>query len=681
MRVPSPPFRRTAALVAACAASLVSVAAVGDGPAGPRDPVPSPGSRAMAESSPAGAAAGASPTGAAAESVRPAVAPEPASVRFVDVAAARGLVFLHDLGRDEIVHAVETTGSGACVLDLEGDGDDDIFLVQGAVMEIVEIVEDAGVPVPPPRRREPSRLFRNDGGRFIDVSVEAGLTADAELWGMGCAVADVDGDGDDDLLETGHGADRLLLNDGAGRFSDAGERAGVADPRWTTSAGFADFDGDGDLDLYVGAYVDFRPDGRRCEAHDIDVTCGPRDYDGIRGRLWRNEGVGADGVPRFVDVTEEVGAVEPVGKTLGVLFEDLTGDGWPDLYVANDTERNTLLVNVGSDEGRRFRDRTLIAGVGYSAVGLAEAGMGVDAADLDGRLSASPDLVVTNFHLETNTLYAARGPARYADVSDASGLGDASLRRLAFGVNAADFDLDGDVDLFVANGHVEPRVAEFDTSTSHAQADQILLNVTEGDGPRFEEATDAIEAAIVVSRASSLLDFDEDGDLDVLVSANAGPAQLLENRTPRQGRHWIAVRLAGPAPNTRGVGARVALRAAGREQVRRARTASSFLATSSATLHFGLGPAEAADIVVHWPDGATSRHPALAADTVHRLQHPALGEASSTPSAPSAPSDPADDTAGEAVSEGADGSVVGPSGGPAKGKEGSADVRGLGGGR
>jgi hypothetical protein len=352
----------------------------------------------------------------------------------------------------------------------------------------------------------------------------------------------------------------------------------------------------------------------------------------VPSRLYRNDGAaahggesaGREGLPRFVDVTEATGASDAGGRLLGVLFEDLDGDGRPDLYLANDMTRNVLLLNrAGEDGAVRFVDSTLRAGVGLSDRGIPEAGMGVDAGDLDG--DGHPELVVTNFELETNTLYRGLGRARWVDESDSSGLGAASLRPLGFGAHLLDLDLDGDLDLFVANGHVDDRVAEYDERSSHAQADQVFETRVVKGRPKLRDVSATALSGIEpgVGRGSAWLDLEGDGDLDLVVNDNGGPARLYENRSEREGRGWLAVWLQQPGPNPAAVGALVELRAKGLPvQRRRIRTACSLLSASPPRAHFGLGPAARAKVSVTWPDGTVQDVGVLAGGAVHLVRRP-----------------------------------------------------------
>lgn len=539
----------------------------------------------------------------------PAPAPPQPALRLVDVASERGLAFRHDPGVERLHYLAEATGSGTCAFDADGDGDDDILLVNGGVLDPAT-----------KRPRQPNRLFLNDGtGRFRDAGPDAGVAGAG--FGMGCMAADVEGDGDLDVLVTGLGPDQLLLNDGRGRFRDVAATAGVADPRWTTAAGFADGDGDGDLDLYVGAYVDQPLDGRWCDGpKGLKLVCRPFDYAPLPNRLYRNDGVDAAGIPRFADVTAASGAADAQGKALGLLFEDLSGDGRADLFVANDTTRSTYLEATGA---LAFEDRSLKAGLGLSAIGRPQASMGIDAGDLDG--DGRDEVAVTNFQGETNTIWSLRGGGPARDVTDSSGMGAASLPMLGFGMNFADLDLDGDLDVIVANGHVDDRIAEHDPRSTFAQRVQVLENAGAPGALRLIDRPAAIVAREVVGRGTALLDLEGDGDLDVVVNALGGEPLLLENRAPA--RSWIQVELRQPGANPRAIGARVEVVAGGRTQARRIRTASSYLSSSPPRASFGLGDATTARVRVTWPDGFVQDAGDLAARQRHVVTRPTPTEA------------------------------------------------------
>jgi len=423
---------------------------------------------------------------------------------------------------------------------------------------------------------------------------------------MGCAVGDYDNDDDADLYVTNYGPNVLLRNEGNGRFADATAGAGGGDPRWSTSAAFFDYDRDGDLDLFVANYLDFTVAGNRVCGGTPSASgsglleipleqrtyCGPHRYNGAPNTLYRNDGDGT-----FAEVTRPLGIFNLFGKGLGVVPADLDGDGDDDLYVANDGVRNFLFRN---DAGRAFAEVGVEAGAAYSGAGLAEAGMGVDAGDYDE--DGDPDLFVTNFSRESNRLYRNDTGLRFADESEPAGLAQPSFLPLGFGTRFFDADNDADLDLFVANGHVQDRVHLLEPDLSHAQPNQLFENrggvfaeVSAFSGPAFRDS--------LVSRGAACADYDDDGDLDLLVTNVDGPAQLLRNDLP-PGNHWLSLRLIGRAPRD-ATGARVQLVCGGRAQSRQVRTSGSYLSASDSRLHFGLaGCARVERLSIRWPDGA-----------------------------------------------------------------------------
>ena len=382
---------------------------------------------------------------------------------FRDVTAESGIAFRHHTGAFGKKYLPETMGAGLAFVDVDGDADQDLVLVNGTDW--------------PERKRgaHTAALYRNRGdGTFEDATRGSGL--DVEMYGMGVAAADVDNDGDPDLYLSALGADRLLKNDGRGRFTDATAAGGVSDPDFSTSAAFLDYDKDGDADLYVCNYVKWTA------ATDIRCTldgrtksyCTPQPYPGSSSRLYRNDGSG-----RFSEVTAAAGLSDPNGKALGVAVLDYDRDGWPDLAVAHDTQPNRLYRNKGNGT---FEERGLSAGIAFDENGRARGAMGIDAADYDG--SGYPSLVIGNFSNEMKSLYHNEGKGFFLDSSAASGLGRASLLTLAFGAFFFDYDLDGWPDIFLANGHVENDVQRVQENVSYAQPPHLMRNLG---GGRFRD--------------------------------------------------------------------------------------------------------------------------------------------------------------------------------------------------
>jgi hypothetical protein len=539
----------------------------------------------------------------------------PAGPWFVDVAAERGIAHHSVCGSPGKETILDTLGTGACWLDFDRDGDLDLFLVNGARLQ------------PRPGDKPPlDALFRNDAGRFTDIAAAAGL-ADPR-WGVGCAVGDYDADGDPDLFVSHYGPDALHRNNGDGTFTDVAATAGVADPRWGAGAAFADYDGDGWLDLYVANYLEFDPQTApkhgstsNCKFRGMPVMCGPRGLPGTPDALYRNNGDGT-----FRDVTRQAGLTEGSGYYgLGVVWGDYDNDGDRDLYVANDSTPNLLFRNNGDGT---FQEIGIRAGVGYSSDGREQAGMGADFGDADG--DGWLDIFVTNFSHDYSTLYRNQGDGFFVDVTFRSGLVQATLPTLGWGTHLFDYDLDGDLDLFLANGHVYPEVDRHDIGTSYAQLNQLFEN----DGSaRFSERSSEAGPGLAIrssSRAAAMADYDRDGDWDLLVTNIDDSPNLLEYRGARG--HWLGVELEGPHPNLRAVGARLALRSAGRRQVREVRPDGSYLSSGDLAVLFGLGGAPKAEgLEVRWPDGTVQSVEVAQVDRYLRLRHPKLSGAADPP--------------------------------------------------
>jgi hypothetical protein len=511
-----------------------------------------------------------------------AAAPVASQVVLTDVAREAGIGFRHADGGCGKHYFAEQVGGGAAFVDLDGDERLDLYLTSGAAL-----------PGCPPASGGRSMLFRSiGGGKFADATGDSGLGDPGHA--TGCAAGDLDGDGDADLHVACHGPDRLYRNDG-GKFTDVAVEAGVADPSFGASAAFLDFDRDGDLDLYVTNYVESRPETeKRCSRNGIPVYCLPQDHPGEPDRLYRN-----DGGWRFTDVTREAGVHFPRARGLGVTVGDHDDDGDPDIYVANDTNENQLFRNEG---GGRFRERGLEAGVALSEDGAMENGMGTDWGDFDG--DGRLDLIVTNFEAQSNSLYRNLGRGFFLDVSFASGIGEPSVPYVGWAVFFADLDLDGRLDIYVANGHVFENVERFQEGSTHAQPSLIHVNAG---GGRFSTAKLGPPAgpAPRVSRGAAAGDYDDDGDIDIAVNNLNGEPFLLRNDTPRGGRRWLGVRLIGAGRNSSAIGARATLRSGGTLQVREVKSGTGYLSQNDFRLLFGVGDAERIDsLTVRWPGGA-----------------------------------------------------------------------------
>ncbi len=514
-------------------------------------------------------------------------------VHFADAGADAGIDFVHYNGFSGEYYYVETFGAGAAFLDYDGDGRLDLYLANGTYLT-------GHPPDPPPI----NRLYRNAGaGTFTDVTAHSG-SADPG-YGFGVAAADYDADGDPDLFVANYGPNALYRND-HGIFAKTS--AGLADPRWGTSAGFLDYDLDGDLDLFVANYVRYTlDDDAICQQGQVRAYCEPSVYDPTGDLLYRNDG------DTFADVTEETG-ITLKGKGLGVALADYDRDGDTDLYVANDGTMNFLYANQHST----FAEVGLIAGTRYNEHGHADAGMGVDFGDYDH--DGDFDLFVTNFAFETNALYRNDGQGQFAVATQRLGLADPSYRPLGFGTKFFDYDNDGDLDLFAANGHVINRIAEVDSSQTYRQPNQMFRNDA---GRRFADVSAALGADFQranAGRATAVADYDDDGDLDLLVTTVAAQPRLLRNDGGNT-RHYLQILLVGKS-HPDGLGTRVEVVADGVRQVQERQSGGSYLASHDPRLHFGLGAATSAQVEIRWPDGTHQTIEKVAANQVLRVVQP-----------------------------------------------------------
>lgn len=506
---------------------------------------------------------------------------------FAEVSHEIGIDFIQYDGRSGERFYVETTASGCGFLDFDDDGDLDVYLLTGAP------TPGAPVPADPPR----NRLYENRGGRFVDISEDAGVGDDG--YGMGMCVGDIDADGLLDFMVTNYGPDRLYRNLGNGRFEEVSEQAGVDDPRWGSNCAFGDIDGDGDLDLYVSHYLHFDfDDNPKCgdNAREIYFYCRPSSFLGVTDSLFINDGAGV-----FNEQVRSRGIKEGVlEKGFGVVMTDIDLDRDLDIFVANDSTPNRFYVNDGNGV---FEDQGLSCGIAVNAEGMTTSGMGVDVADIDG--DTLMDIVLTNYSMEPNGLYHNLGNAQFADVAAERGIAVASLPEVGWGVVLADLDNDGDRDVAVANGHVVDNIREVEPSHSYEQTNVLLLNDGEGN---FEDVT--VESGMDrlprrVSRSLAVGDWNNDGRLDLLVSNCNDRFELLENRIETD-NHWIGLRLQGRLPHRFAIGARVELEIeGGSKQVAEVRSGSSFQAQRDLRLHFGLGEHSGpVSVTVFWPDGS-----------------------------------------------------------------------------
>lgn len=557
--------------------------------------------------------------GAVAGAVQPSTAAESPACRMHDIASAVGIEFVHDRGTTPERHLVETMGAGLTWLDYDGDGWLDLYVVQSG-------------PFPPrdPRPRgAANRLYRNlgpqsQGGaagegrswRFEDVTERAGVGHRG--YGMGAVAADLEGDGDPDLVVTNFGDDVVYVNRGDGTFEQATERTGVGENGWSSSVSFADADGDGDLDLYLSRYVVYDVDADLlCENPETGerLYCDPALYEGESDRFYFNRlelglnrlerGSDRNG-PLFEEATAAAGLAQATaaerGRGLGVQFTDLDGDGRPDLYVANDETTNFLFHNRGpGPEGDvTFEDLSLLSGTAVNMDGKPEAGMGVVVADFD--QDGDPDLAVTNFDVETNTYYENLGQMQFADSSAASGFGVPSFNMLGFGMVSVDLDGDGDLDTYTANGHIFFRPRR--VNVSYAQRDVVLLS--DGRGRFTELRCPFLEQEPKVGRGLVVADFDRDGDPDLAIVNNGGPLQLLAGELPGYEGGAVGVRLRGAGANREAVGARVDLVSRNVRRRRWVTAGDSYQSASDRGVLFA-GADEPQAIEIRWPRGKLLR--------------------------------------------------------------------------
>jgi hypothetical protein len=529
------------------------------------------------------AAAGASSLlpGWAAGSIK---SPQP-SFLLKDVTQQAGINFHHNSGAYGGKLLPETLGSGCAFLDYDADGYPDILLVNS--------MDWPGHQ----RNRSTLKLYKNNrNGSFSDVTRAAGL--DIELYGMGVAVADYNNDGFPDILITCVGQNRLFQNTGKGTFRDVTKASGLAGrSAFSTSALWFDYDRDGHLDLFVCNYVNWSPD------HDVFCSldgknksyCTPEAYRGETCWLFRNRGNGT-----FEDITAASGIFDTSSKSLGVAMLDFDQDGWLDLFVANDTQPNKLYRNLRNG---KFKDVAVEAGLAFSADGKARAGMGVDVGDFGN--SGRPGIAITNFDNEMVGLYRSPSAGQFDDVSIAAGVGGPSRTTLGFGCGFADLDLDGHLDLVVANGHIDDTVRNIRGNVGYAQPPHLFLNLANGKFQDVAAANGGDFAAPRVGRGLAFADFDRDGDLDLLLTTNNGPAYLFRNDL-NNGNRFLRLHLTGTKSNRDAIGAVVRIYHGGETQMRTARTGSSYLSQSELPLTFGVGKTDHIDrLTVEWPSGAT----------------------------------------------------------------------------
>ncbi len=511
----------------------------------------------------------------------------------MDVTARAGLSgFRNTQGTPRKDYILESVGGGAAFIDYDNDGWQDIVLVRGST---IENYKQGGDWI--------CALYRNQGdGTFKDETATSGLLKRG--WGMGVAVADYNNDGWDDIFITGYGRSYLFRNNGNGTFSEVGEAAGVAGlGLWSVGAAFGDYDKDGFVDLYVSRYVHFdinNPPERdlskpTCRFKGAGVYCGPRGLPGEADSLFHNN---RDGT--FTEVTAAAGITDLENKYygLGVIFLDFDNDGYPDIYVANDSTPSYLYHN---NHNGTFTDVAAEAGVAYSGEGAEQASMGVDSGDYDN--DGLLDLFKTNFSHDTDELYHNQPGGVFQDETWPSGIGEPSWLFLGWGCGFFDFDNDGWLDLFVANGHVYPEVDRIDVGTSYCQRPLLFLNKK---GTGFSEVGLTLGEAMqkrYCARGAAFGDFDNDGDLDVLINNIDGPPVLLRNDGGNT-KHWMEIKTLGTKSNLDGIGCRIQVVAGGQSQIREIKSGSSYISSNDLRAHFGLDRAPKVDILkLTWPSG------------------------------------------------------------------------------
>jgi len=524
----------------------------------------------------------------------------PSPPLFSEVAEEVGLKFHHFAGTTGQYYMPEIMGAGVALFDYDNDGDLDVYLVQGTMLDPAQNPRNAKIP-PPPGWKPGNRLFRNllsETGKlaFVDVTETAGVGHVG--YGMGVAVGDYDNDGFQDLYVTNFGHNVLYHNNGDGTFTDVTARAGVDDPRWSASAAWVDYDRDGRLDLFVTNYLDFSVKGnKQCYASTGERDyCTPKTYQPVPARLFRNRGDGT-----FEDVTEASGIGASIGPGLGVVCADFNGDGWPDIYVANDGAAAHLWIN---QRDGTFKEKGLLSGTAYNAEGAPQAGMGVAAGDFDN--DGDEDILKTNLSNEGCNLYVGNGRGDFYDATAEFGLLQPTFPYTGFGTEWFDFDNDGNLDLLIANGAVNRMESLRGNPYPFNQKNLLFRN--EGDGKKFRDMTGAAGPAFAlseVSRGAAFGDVNNDGAIDVVIANNNGPARLLLNQTRSLNHnHWLLVRLEAANGNRFALGAKLEVRLRGRKLFRRAHTDGSYLSANDVRVHFGLGEdTKIEKLIVNWPDG------------------------------------------------------------------------------
>ncbi len=509
---------------------------------------------------------------------------------FVDVTESAGITFVHTDGRSGLRLFNEFLGSGGGFFDYDGDGDLDIYLINGAIQ-----TGDGQEQTPH------NVLYRNNGDTtFTDVTKEAGVGSIA--YGVGAAVGDYNNDGDIDLYITNFGEDQLYRNNGNGTFTDVTAHAQVNNPNWGTSCAFADVDNDGHLDLYVANYAAYAPtDDIRCEERGVHVYCGPHAYPAVHDTFYKNNGDGT-----FTDISASFRPSDLIPQHgLGVTFGDYDADGDTDLYVANDQDPNFLFQNGGNGNFLpNFSEVALISGVCYNDMGKEEAGMGTDFGDYDN--DGWLDLTVSNYQTETNTVYHNHDGTFFTDNTITSGIAEVTHGYLGWGIKFFDYDNDGHQDIFVANGHLMDNITLLEEHVVYPQRNLLFRNL--GDG-RFAPVVSEIDGLALekVSRGAAIGDYDNDGDLDILVTNCNQRPDLLQNAIGNR-NNWIQVQVVGQNSNRSGIGAKIKVVTGAHVQYWEVQSGGSYLSFHDSRAHFGVGKAEQIDLLeIRWLNGHIDR--------------------------------------------------------------------------
>ena len=534
----------------------------------------------------------------------PTIPQEPSPFRFAEIAKQAGVDFVHTSGMTPEKHFPTANGSGVAIFDADGDGKMDLYFANGTLLPV-------GI-----KKTGPNRFYRNLGdGKFEDATAKSGLGFEGFCHGI--VVGDVDNDGDQDVVLCNYGPNVLYLNNGDGTFRDVSQESGIGRPGWSSGGAFLDYDGDGDLDLYItnyGEWIFEKHAKEYCgdEKKGVRTYCSPKKVKTVKHFFYRNDGL-QGGIPHFTDVYEQV-FFEQVDKEwkhkegrsdghgFGVVAADIDGDGLIDLYVANDQNPNFTFINRGDGT---FEDATDRSGAAYDDKGKAQSGMGVDATDVDG--DGKPELIVTNFKDEYNTLYQNLGGGLFFDQTPSFGLAADSLPWVGWGVALADFDNDGWPDCFVTNGHVDDNLRLLGQDTPYEEPPLLHRNVPLGNGPgrRFKLATrnaGPYFATAHVGRGAAFGDLDDDGRLDIVVNHKGAAPAVLRNETPHGDNRWIRLKLVGTRSNRDAVGARIEVVAGDRTIYRQRKGGCSLESAHDPRVLIGLGPVtEVTRLTIHWP--------------------------------------------------------------------------------